>query len=185
MAGTVIGQILEQRYAIDWASRTQLDTERISLLVSTNNETYEMVQSLEYILSRQRELGTATDDQEALQEKINALKLAFTSIQISISGEVKSLWDIGTVHNAYREGYKIDNFKIINPEVMRLCVKACSDFCSSFPDLVSYSDEGQPDPLPVSAIAKSFLSNTTFGTIDQLRIELEVAYQGVQVSLTG
>ena len=30
---------------------------------------------------------------------------------------------------------------------------------------------------------KTFLSNTSFGTIDQLRVEMETAFRGVQVTI--
>lgn len=46
-----------------------------------------------------------------------------------------------------------------------------------------FSDTGNPEPLTVKAKVKSFLSNTSFGTIDQLRVELETTYKGVQVTL--
>lgn len=46
-----------------------------------------------------------------------------------------------------------------------------------------FNDSGTLDPLPITTQAKSFFTNTTFGTIDQLRVELETSYQGIQITL--
>ena len=185
MASSVIGQLLEQKYVLDLAASPQLDQEKIALLIETNNETYSMILSIEYTLGRQRELGTITDDQEMLAEKIRALKEAFSTIYIQTNNEQKTLWELGPIANAYNDSLNSENFKVISVEMMKLCARACNDFCSSFPDLVPFSEVGNPPPIPLAATVKSFLSNTTFGTIDQLRVELETTYQGVQITLQG
>ena len=184
MASQVIGQILEQRYALEIISSTVIDDEKISLLIETNHETYEMIISLEYTLSRQRELETITDDQELLSEKLELLKESFNSIHIKIGEEDHTLWDLGTIANAFTSDL-IQNHRpsLENIEAVRRCIEMLTEFCSSFPDLIPFSDHGNPPELTPKIKLKSFLSNTTFGTIDMMRVELETVYNAVQIFL--
>lgn len=183
MASQVVGQFLEQRYVLDLISTSAIDQDRISLLIETNYATYNMILSIEYTLSRQRELETITGDQEHLSEKIEGIKELFGLILFQIGEESKSLWELGSIHDAYSEDITSQNFKILNVELLRKCVLSITKFCESFPDLIPFKDQGNPAPLPFLEVTKSFLSNTTFGTIDQLRVELETTYSGTQISL--
>lgn len=185
MAAQVIGQILEQRYALDLMTSNVVEFEKISLLVETNYATYNMILSIEYTLSRQRELETITDDQESLSEKIEALKESFNNIIITLGEEKKTLWELGQIGDAHCDLFTENEFIIDNIASVRSCVRTCTDFCGSFQDLVPFADNGNPDPMPFTTMVKSFLSNTTFGSIDQLRVELETAYKGVQITLTS
>lgn len=128
MAAQVVGQILEQRYALDLMTCSVIDYEKVSLLIETNHATYNMILSIEYTLSRQRELETITDDQESLSEKIEALKEAFGNINITLGEEKKNLWELGTVGDAHSELFMDNEFKFDNIETVRKCVRVCTEF---------------------------------------------------------
>lgn len=128
MAAQVVGQILEQRYALDLMTCTGVDFEKVSLLIETNHATYNMILSIEYTLNRQRELETITDDQESLSEKIEALKYAFGEIKITLGEERKNLWELGTVGDAHSELIADNEFKFENIEAVRKCVRTCTEF---------------------------------------------------------
>jgi pimeloyl-ACP methyl ester carboxylesterase len=53
----------------------------------------------------------------------------------------------------------------------------------SFQEIVPYGDRTDPKPMPAKTAIKSFLSNSTFGSLNQLRVELETTYNGVQITL--
>lgn len=183
MASKVINQILEQRYALEIASTGAFDNYKISTLLETNHATYRMIESLEYTLQRQRELGTISDDQEHLSEKIQIIKDSFENIVLCFEHDQKNLWDLGQLNINEDSLFEQNCQKFQSIDAVKESIKLCTYFCGSFQDLVLFSDSGNPDPLSARTKIKSFLSNTTFGTIDQLRVELETTYRGVQVWL--
>ena len=183
MASQVVGQIIEQRYALEIVCTSVADRGKISLLIETNYATWNMIKSLEYTLSRQRELGTISDDQELLHDKVQALKESFDEIKLEIGEEVKTLWELGDIENTDNDQFSSNSQTIQNIEAVKESVRLCTKFWESFHDLVPFSDTGNAAPLTLKAQIKSFLSNTSFGTIDQLRVELETTYKGVQVTL--
>ena len=182
-ASKVVGQIIEQRYALEIVWTNTADRGKISLLIETNFATCQMIKSIEYTLSRQRELGTISDDQELLHDKIQALKESFDEIKLAIGDEVRTLWEIEEIESIDNDLFQTGRLEVQNINAVKDCVQLCTRFWESFHDLVPFSDTGNPTPLSVKDKLKSFLSNTSFGTIDQLRVELETAYRGVQVTL--
>jgi hypothetical protein len=53
----------------------------------------------------------------------------------------------------------------------------------SFQEIVPYSDREDAKPMPAKTAVKSFFTNSTFGSLNQLRVELETTYGGVQITL--
>jgi hypothetical protein len=89
MVSQVMGQILEQRYALELMSSSVVDFQKTVNLIEVNTNTYQMIQSIEYTLNRQRDLETLSDDQETLIEKIDVLKASFNGIIIILGSERK------------------------------------------------------------------------------------------------
>jgi hypothetical protein len=119
MAGQVVGQILDQRYALELVASRDPDPQKISVMIESNHSTYSMFTSIEYTLSRQRELGTITDDQEALLEKINALRDSFDNIKISFGNQRRTLLDLGPYGDVHAEPFNNQEIRIINPDSIR------------------------------------------------------------------
>lgn len=46
-----------------------------------------------------------------------------------------------------------------------------------------FNENGDSEGIPFSVKARAFLSSTSFGTIDQLRVEMETMYKGVHIIL--
>ena len=128
MATQVIGQVLEQRYSLDIMTYSVINFEKIAELVEVNNNTYHMIKSVEYTLTRQRELGTITEDQENLQEKLDILQDSFKSVIIILGEERKNLWELGEIFDARIEMFQNNSFEFESKDIVKRCVRTCTDF---------------------------------------------------------
>jgi len=128
MASQVIRQILDQRYALDLMTYSVITFDKITTLVDANHATSEMIKSIEYTYERQRELGTLTEDQENVQEKLNILKDSFRSIIITLGEERKNLWELGEYDNPHIDLFLKNQFHFESRDIVKRCIATCTDF---------------------------------------------------------
>lgn len=98
------------------------------MLIETNFATCQMIKSIEYTLSRQRELGTISDDQELLHDKIQALKESFDEIKLAIGDEVRTLWEIEEIESIDNELFQTGRLEVQNINAVKDCVQLCTRF---------------------------------------------------------
>jgi hypothetical protein len=93
------------------------------MVIESNHATYNMIASIEYTLSRQRELQTISDDQEALIEKINTLKDSFDNIKINIGQEQRSLWEVAPHGDIHEQPFAGNNISFPNLNEIRTSIR--------------------------------------------------------------
>jgi hypothetical protein len=186
MTRIMLHTILEFKYALEEIQDSTVQEENVETLVDNVHDLKKMIESLLLNNARQLQLGTLTKYQEEFQHKVEDLKQTIISIRTSGSSSESpnSLWNC--------------TWDEIEPDELVGCEITCNlhskiqdldEFCKhlgSISDIDHYSFKESSELKSESIYQKLkhkifvYYFNSSHGTIDQARVELEKKFKGQQ-----
>ena len=188
MTKIIMSTVCNFRYTLEDTSQlATLDDGSAQMLMEGVSEIKKMIQSIITNNNRQHQLGTLTPDQEAFQHRIEDLKQAIVSIRLLKSGTNMiniTLWD------ADAETHDIQTIIGCSySENLKAKINELDDFCTylSVTMDVEYTSTKNPNARKECTFFQSvrkttyvYWFNTSYGHLDQVRVDLEKSYKGQQ-----